>query len=144
MSNFLIEKMVDADLEEVSQIFVEAFNHEGESWGQKTAQNHVKENFFGEAHFVAKLDGEIVGFVIAFPLTRETGLELFIDSIAVLPEHQHKGIGKALWEKLMEHVDEQNFSAVRLLSNEHLSAYRWYKKMGFRESGWVELYRRSS
>ncbi|HLL60448.1 MAG TPA: GNAT family N-acetyltransferase, partial [Candidatus Nitrosocosmicus sp.] len=104
MNNIQVDLMLESDLDSVTQIFLDVFNKFGENWSLETAGKHIKENFFGDCHYVVRIEGRIVGFVMAIPLTREKGTELFIDSIAVLPEIQRKGIGKLLWDKVNKYA----------------------------------------
>jgi ribosomal-protein-alanine N-acetyltransferase len=93
---------------------------------------------FPETFLVAEENGEIVGYVMC---RIETGLSGFrgiikkghVVSIAVLPKHQHKGIGRALMVKVMENMDlynaKQCFLEVRV-SNK--AAVNLYKNLGFK------------
>lgn len=135
-----IRLMKTEDLERVAEIFLAAFNGVGEHWSRETALQHICESFFDQFHYVAMSDREIVGFILAIPLIREKGKELFIDTIAVLPEFQNKGIGKMLWEKITVEAKNNNLVGIRLLSNPHLASFNWYKKIGFKESGWIEVF----
>ena len=81
---------------------------------------------------------------MAIPLTREKGIEAFVDSICVLPDHQHQGVGKQLWDKLTQQAKDNGYAAIRLLTNPRLNSYKWYKEMGFRESGWIEVFKELS
>jgi ribosomal-protein-alanine N-acetyltransferase len=109
--------------------------------------------FFTELHrrfpatfLVAEENGEIVGYVMC---RIETGLSGFrgiikkghVVSIAVLPKHQHKGIGRALMIKVMENMELYNakicFLEVRV-SNK--AAVNLYKNLGFKVSRVIRNY----
>lgn len=135
--------MTENDINEIANVFLESFNNEGESWTQETALAHVGQNFFGDAHWVAKDDDKVVGFLMGIVLTREHGDELFIDSVAVLSEHRGKEIGKQLWSLAEKFVEENNLHGIRLLANPNFKSFDWYKNMGFKESNWVELEKNS-
>lgn len=141
MSNVRITTMIDDEIDEVTDVFLAVFNHVGEGWTREAARKHIKENFFDTCHFVARYDDKILGFIMAIPLTRENGREVFIDSIAVLPEYQHTGIGKMLWDTLNAYALENKCIGIRLLANRKLKSFDWYSKMGYRESGWIELFK---
>lgn len=140
MDKVKIELMTEAHLDDVAKVFMAAFNAVGEDWSYETARQNISENFFEDVHFVAKIDDQIVGFIMGIPLTREKGLELFLSSVAILPEYQHQGIGKLLWEKMVSLVKEKKYVGIRLLTNPHLKSFKWYKEMGFKESGWIEVF----
>jgi ribosomal protein S18 acetylase RimI-like enzyme len=137
-----IEIMQKDDFAEVAEVFRTTFNGLREDWSRESALGHVEQNFFGDAHWVAKENEKIIGFLIGIVLVREAGPELFIDSIAVLPEHQAQGVGAKLWQKAEEFTKQNNFKAIRLQANPALPSYAWYQKMGFSESGWVELFKK--
>ncbi len=136
-----IRKMEKTDLQAVSQLFREVFNSEGENWSDKTATSHVEQNFFGDSHWVAEKGNKIVGFLMGIVLTREKGEELFIDSVVVDKSVQGNGIGKELWSRAEMFVKENKLKGIRLLANPQFDSYNWYKKMGYNESEWIELYR---
>lgn len=137
----LFRKMEKSDLKEVGEIFYNTFNSVGEPWTKVTSQQYVKENYHGDCHFVALLDKKIIGMLMAIPLTREKGTELFIDSIVVLPEYQKTSIGKKLWKKANVYAKDNHFTGIRLLTNPQLESFNWYKKMGYKKSGWIEVYK---
>lgn len=58
--------------------------------------------------------------------------EFYIDTVSVLPEHQGKGIGKKLIEKVIEKAGLLGFSRVGLLvDTENPNAKKLYQKLGF-------------
>ncbi len=143
MNNVVIDLMDEKDLDEVAKVFVEVFNDAGENWTIDIAQEHVEKNFFGDCHFVARIEGEIVGFVIAMPLIFERGLSMFVDAVGVLPKYQRKGIGTLLWKKMNVHVEAiGEYDAIRLLTHPDFRSFEWYKKMGYEKSGWVEVFKK--
>ncbi len=132
-------KMTEYDIKDVAHVFMTSFNHVGEQWTFETALAHVSQNFFGNAHWVAKENDKIVGFIMGIILTREHGTELFIDSVAVLPEYRGRRVGSGLWSLAEQYVSEQKLHGIRLLANQTLKSFEWYTQMGFTKSGWVEL-----
>ncbi len=142
-ANIQIRNMVEADLSKVIEIFKESFTALGEEWSDETALGHIRQSFFEDANWVAEQDGGIVAFLMGAISVREKGSELFIDNIVVHPNYQHQGIGKLLWGKAEEYVSEKNLTGIRLLSNEAFASYRWYEEMGFKKSGWIELFKQA-
>ena len=139
--NIRVELMNEEQINEVAKVFVESFNDVGEQWSIENATQNIKEGFFGECHYVALVEDKIVGFILAIPLTRELGLELFVASVAVLPDYQKHGVGKMLWNKVESYGKENKYAAIRLLTNPNLKSYEWYKEMGFKESDWIEVFK---
>ena len=101
---------------------------------------------FPETFLVAEENGEVVGYVMC---RIESGLSGFrgiikkghVVSIAVLPKHQHKGIGRALMMKVMENMKLYNaklcFLEVRV-SNK--AAVNLYKNLGFKVTRVIRSY----
>jgi ribosomal protein S18 acetylase RimI-like enzyme len=135
-------QMQPMDSNEVKDVFMAAFNAAGEHWSDEAAMEHVRENYGGDAHWVVREEGKIVGFLMAVFAARENGKELFVDAVAVLPEKQKRGIGKVLWEKAVLYAEEKNQGGIRLVANPNFQSYGWYVAMGFEPSGWVELSKR--
>lgn len=135
----VIEPMKKEHITEVSNLFYETFSAVGESWTLEHAQKHITESFFGECHYIAKDRNKIVGVLLAFPLTKVAGTELFIDTIAVHPNFQKKGIGTKLINTAFAYAKKHNLVAVSLAANAKLHSFKWYKSLGLSPTGWVEL-----
>ncbi|MDO8452187.1 MAG: GNAT family N-acetyltransferase, partial [bacterium] len=127
---------------EAASVFLQTFNSVGEVWNKETSLAHIEENFIESYSFVARENNQAVGILIGLPITRDSGQELFIDTVAVLPNYQAKGIGKALMETASELAKEKGFVALRLLASPKLNSFDWYKNKGFEESGWVEVFKK--
>jgi ribosomal protein S18 acetylase RimI-like enzyme len=143
-STVKIEQMSEKNLEEVAELFNTVFNEVGEKWSIETALEHVIQNYSGGAHWIAVKEGEIIGFLMGITMTREPGLELFIDSLAVNKNNRRQGIGKRLWEEAQKYVKEKRLAGIRLMANPNVQSFNWYKKMGFIESGWIEVFKTES
>ena len=141
MENFEITNLQEKDLEEAAGVFLQTFNSVGETWNEKTSLAHIEENFVMGYSFLAKVGNKAVGVLIALPITRDKGTELFIDTVAVLPEYQAQGVGRAMMEKATKLAKEKGLVALRLLASPSLKSFDWYKKLGFEESGWIEIFK---
>jgi len=83
---------------------------------------------------VAEVEGKVVGYIIS-SIRGDEGL---IISIAVLPSHRRKGIGKALMEKSIELLETD---VVMLTLREHnRAALNFYNKLGFKIKGIIKEY----
>lgn len=101
-----------------------------------------------EGFLVAEADGAPIGFVAACPDWKdwELGVVLEIHEIAVAPEWQGKGVGKALLEEAYALGRAHGRSVAALwVGEENLKARAWYEKLGFKEVGrwgeWIRMYR---
>ncbi len=103
-----------------------------------------------DIHFVAELDGEIVGFVLGTIVEEEHNQSIttlthslvdfhrhqwiaWIDMIGIHPSHQHKGIGRSLVDTFQEECKRNNavMRGVARESDEGLKNF--WVAMGFRK-----------
>lgn len=139
--NLTIKNVQIDELDVYAKVFVEVFNASGENWSLNSSKTHILENI-GEKTSWGAFDGEeLVGMLIAKPSAIENNTMLYVDTVAVLPSYQHKGIGKLLWQQLEEYIEDKDIQGIQLLANKEFDSYKWYKDMGFAESGWIELYK---
>lgn len=78
-------------------------------------------------------DGEVVGGLTAhtLPLTRAARTELFLYDIAVDPEHQRKGVGRALVEELRTRAALAGIGVAFVAAdNEDTHALDFYRALG--------------
>ena len=117
------------------------------SWNNtfpKKIRTITSEEFTGKTRdeliLVAEFDHEIVGFISLY----EPGC--FIHHLFVIPNHQRKGIGKALLLNIIQRAETSNLSLKCNIENE--AAIAFYDKFGFiktEENGedetgpWVKL-----
>ncbi len=140
--NISIEDITTADIEKVAEVYRTVFTHEGEEWSQESAVRNIIQHLSEGTAWKALAEGEVVGFCLALPLTRELGNELYIDSIGVLSKYQNKGIGASFLQKAEEYVVQNNFAGIRLTGNPKWNSFRWYEKNNFKETGWVDLFKK--
>ncbi len=86
----------------------------------------------GTAFLVAEREGSIVGFTHGVVQDDEGD----ILRMAVHPDHQHEGVGTALYERLREDLEDFNMKRMRaidLASNE--GGQEFYRDQGFEQTG---------
>lgn len=115
-----------------------------EKWAQKTAMQRVKEELkhYSETCFLIKCNGKRVGFILASGYCYFDGKRCFIEEFAIDSKYQNKGIGGKALEIFVEKMKEQGFTAVVLSSHKNSRAFNFYKKHGFKETGWIVLEKR--
>jgi ribosomal protein S18 acetylase RimI-like enzyme len=96
----------------------------------KEREERIKNISEGQKYFVAKSEGQVVGFAISSK--REDINQL--NAIYVLPEFQGTGVGKKLWEQARQIFDPSQDTIVEVASY-NLPAIEFYKKLGFIETG---------
>jgi len=84
--------------------------------------------------FVADMNGTVVGFsttVEVMAIDYPNGY-IKMNGLAVLPEYQRRGIGKALMERVEELAKERGASAVGLASGFwRTGAHKFYESLGY-------------
>jgi ribosomal protein S18 acetylase RimI-like enzyme len=81
--------------------------------------------------FVAEADG-IVGVIVLI----DHADHLFVDNVAVDPDHQQRGIGRALLEHAESRAAALGLPELRLYTNEAMTEnIRMYPRLGFEETG---------
>ncbi len=87
--------------------------------------------------FVAETDGRVVGFVTtveALAINLPDGY-IQVNSLAVLPEFRHCGIGKMLMNRVEELARERGSSLVELASGfQRTEAHEFYERLGYQKT----------
>ena len=118
-----------------------------EQFAQATADD-FREHLFGDRPFavaiMAEVDGEPVGFALAFPTfsTFRGQPGLYLEDLFVKPEHRGKGIGKALLATLAKLARDRGFGRLEwsvLDWNE--PAIGFYRSLGARPLDEWTVYR---
>jgi GNAT superfamily N-acetyltransferase len=78
--------------------------------------------------FLAELNGEVVGFTSFDPRATEDFAELF--TLYVLKSHHGQGIGKKLWETVLEFLEIQNIKKLVLWVLENNPTRGFYEHLG--------------
>jgi HAD superfamily hydrolase (TIGR01509 family) len=118
------------DLPGIRQVEEAAFPHHTEADLVDLARKHGKATL----SMIATQDGGILGHVLFTPVTfdppdpgERSGRGLGLGPIAVLPEHQRKGIGSRLMRAGLEHARRLDYGFVVLLGNP-----AFYSRFGFK------------
>ncbi len=127
-----ISNMVLEDIEAISPIFNTEFD---EFWNI----NNLKSDFSNSnsTYFVAKLDGEIVGFAGFLKICEEANIMNIVTKV----NKRRLGIGSKLLEALILSAKEQNCTSITLEVNEHNKpAITLYEKYDFKRIGLRKKY----
>ena len=85
--------------------------------------------------YVLEADNEIAGIVAIEKAPNEDGL-YYIERLAVLPKHRHKGYGSLLMDYAAERAAEKRGRRVSIaIINENTVLKNWYITLGFEETG---------
>jgi ribosomal-protein-alanine N-acetyltransferase len=143
MANYRLRRFTPSDLEGVIQINRECLP---ENYTTLFFMNLYKR--FPETFLVAESNGKIIGYIMC---RIETGIPSFkifgitrkghVISIAVLPEHQKKGVGFALIQEATQAMVGYNAKECYLeVRTSNLPAIELYKKLGFEITRTIKHY----
>ncbi|WNJ19444.1 N-acetyltransferase [Pontibacter sp. G13] len=130
----LIRPELPEDLPQVHELLLQAFGQSEESLlvdSLRKSRSHIP-----ELTFVAEQDGKIVGFLMLTHATvvsrKSQFLCLLLSPMAVRPEVQKTGIGRALVAHAIQSATELGFPAIAVLGHP-----TYYPKFGFQPaSNW--------
>jgi GNAT superfamily N-acetyltransferase len=107
-------------------------------------EDHFTASGFGPAPvwwaFVAEVDGRVEGFALYYiRYSTWKGQRLYLEDLIVTEDMRGRGLGKLLFDRLLEEMKEKNFSGmVWQVLDWNESAIQFYKKYkaGF-DGGWI-------
>lgn len=83
--------------------------------------------------YMAYEDGQPIGFVALEQANPRTG---YLEKLAVLPEHRHKGYGEKLVEFVVDRARSLGIERISIgIINENVVLKDWYLRLGFKETG---------
>ena len=128
MTKVIIRPETPKDYSQITKVNNLAFNQPNE--GLMISALRKNNKFIQEFSLVAEIDSKVVGHILLFPLniiSSENSYEvLSLAPMAVLPEHQQKGIGKNLVIEGLKKAKELGYKAVIVLGHP-----TYYPKFGF-------------
>ena len=130
-----ISRISEGDVAETAVVMKNAFNFVDQGWGDEDSLKNVKMISGYDFSIKAVHMGVIVGFLASYLKDDH----LYIDEIAVDPKYMGKGVAKKLWKEALEYAKKNKVDWIKLIADPKSVAYKWYKKLGLTESGWVEL-----
>jgi len=126
--NIIIRQEVKADHTRIKKINDNAFEQENE--GTLVNKLREKDLFIPELSLVAEADEMVVGHILLYPVIINSAHQkhntLSLGPMAVLPEHQRKGIGGKLINKGLKHAEDLGFRSVIVVGHPG-----YYPKFGF-------------
>lgn len=123
----IIRKEEVNDYDEVYEVVKRAFETAEHSDG--TEQDLVVklrqcDAFVPELSLVAEIDGAIVGYILFTKVEIGDTIQLALAPLAVLPEHQRKGIGQALIQAGHQKASELGYEYSVVLGSEKSKKYK--------------------
>jgi len=142
--NLIIRKATKEDCPRLLELVQELATYERASHEVTVTPEHFIESGFGEKPvwwaFVAEVDNKIVGFALYYiRYSTWKGQAMYLEDILITNEMRSKGIGKLLFDRLIEEAKEKKFNRIiwQVLDwNE--PAINFYKKYNADiDAGWL-------
>lgn len=135
--SLIIEDASIRQLDKLYKIEAECFTEEAFT---KQQVAHLITDY-NSVSLVAKLNGEIVAFIIGMIYLERNALTGHILTIDVLPSHRRKGIAQKLLQKIEKIFKEKGVKSCRLeVREDNAAALRLYQKLGYRKVAKLESY----
>lgn len=83
--------------------------------------------------FVAESDGNIAGYAGLFPFSERAAYDATVEnSVYIWPEHQGRGVGRALMQKLVDHANANGVHTILAkISDGNEASIKLHQKFGF-------------
>lgn len=123
----VIEKAVPNDGKTIYEIGTLCFS---DAWREETVLHDMEGDY--SCYFIAKVDGEIVGYGCFWFIADEGQLV----NIGVRPDYRSQGIGEAILTRGIEEARERGMRTMFLeVRVSNLGAQKMYEKFGFQNLG---------
>ncbi|MFZ9661843.1 MAG: GNAT family N-acetyltransferase [Chitinophagaceae bacterium] len=140
----IIRKAVKEDCARLMQLIRELAIFEKEPDAVTVSLDHFQESGFGLQPvwwaFVAEVDGNVEGFALYYiRYSTWKGQRLYLEDLIVTEKMRGKGLGKLLFERLIEEAEEKKFQGmVWQVLDWNEPAIAFYKKYKAKfDSGWI-------
>jgi ribosomal-protein-alanine N-acetyltransferase len=133
----VIEDALVRHLDRLCQIETECFRDE--AFTKEQIFQLLKE--YNCVSLVARVDGNIVGFVIGMMYVDRKALYAHILTIDVSPAYRRRGIGRMLLQEIERIFEEKGVEASHLeVREDNVAAINLYRKLGYEKIGKLRNY----
>ncbi len=143
MSNLAVIRYKPKYLKQMVKLFVKEYSKIEDSWSAPKAKQFILRDIrrFPEYCLLAidKKSDKLIGYILGRvdPLCTEDYLG--ISSLQVCEPMRRKGLAKRLLFELISFAKKRGLSGVLFIMDSRMKhTKKWYERMGFEPSGWVE------
>ena len=133
----IIRELSIADLEKIKKLFVSVFSSPPceEDWSdEEQLDEYLKDLIEVRNSLIYGLyEDDLVGISIGKIKHWCGGTEYFIEEMCIRNDHQGKGYGKEFFSLIEDKLKDRGLNQIYLTTDRDKPAYRFYKKLGFRE-----------
>ena len=123
----LIRSYRESDLDDIVELEKRAFTVGPYTRRMLKRLFRVRNSF----NFVAEIDGNVAGYIMALPLGMNSA---DIESIAVDPEYQGRGIGGILMDRIEDEMRNRSIGlSILEVRDRNYESIEFYRKHGYRE-----------
>jgi GNAT superfamily N-acetyltransferase len=144
MENIIIRRAIKEDCPRLMELIRELAEYEKAPQEVTVTLDHFTESGFGKAPvwwaFVATVDNKVEGFALYYiRYSTWKGQRLYLEDILVTEKMRGKGLGKLLFDRLLEEVKEKKIHGmVWQVLDWNEPAIKFYKKYNTKfDAGWV-------
>jgi len=136
--HMVIDKMIPYDWDRVREIFIEGiqtgnatFRTEAPTW------NEWEKDHLTNCRFVAKQNGEVVGWVALTPISSMLAFSGVVEvSIYIASSAAGMGVGSRLLQQVIESSEQNNIWTIQsMIFPENVASIKLHRKFGFEEVG---------
>lgn len=140
----IIRRAKRSDLEQIAEIYRKAYSEPPyyERWNKKMALERIRDELEEGKIYVAEVDNKVAGFIAFSTYDWFDGKWGYIDDFAMLKEYRGMGIGTALMKKVEDDLRKAKAIVIDLRVHKKAKAYNMYKKLKYKENGYVDMEKR--
>lgn len=134
----MISQITEENIRIIAKDFVETFR----GWTYDNAYEYLHSPFLLNPEFCLQIlqDGILAAGIFCKLAPYQDGKMLVIEALHVRKEFRNKKIGRILMKEIIKKTLELQVNKIGLLApNSEEFPISWYKQIGFKETGWVEM-----
>jgi ribosomal protein S18 acetylase RimI-like enzyme len=139
--NFKLRKAKRKDLKKIAKMYKEEYGKSpfNERWTDKTSLKRINNYYKSSKIFVVEVEKNVVGALVLSDYIWFNGKRGHIDEIFITKDFQGKGIGSKLIKFAEKYFSDKKISGLTFISHKKSMAFKFYKKRGYKETGWVHM-----